>query len=265
MLIDFHTHVFPDKLYERAINSLLSAIGDVDTYSDGSLNGLKNSMKENRVDISVVLNIATNEKQQKNVNDFAKEINNEKDIFSFGSVYPDSKDAFYYLEMIKDMGLKGIKLHSEYQNFKIDDEKYKPLYKKISSLGLITVFHAGFDYGYPPPYKAMPKNMAKAASWFDTPIVCAHWGGLNTAPDTLKYLCGMGENIYIDTSFGFGGLPKAYAEMIIDKLGVDKVLFGTDNPWHSSNLEMRFLNSLSLSKSDMDKITHQNAMKLLGI
>lgn len=265
MLIDFHTHVFPDHLYQKAISSLMSSIGDTDTYSDGSLNGLKNSMKENGVDISVVLNIATNEKQQKNVNNFACEINNEKDIFSFGSVYPDSPDAFYYLDVIKDMGLKGIKLHSEYQNFHIDDEKYKPLYKKISSLGLITVFHAGFDYGYPPPYKAMPKHMAKAASWFDTPVIAAHWGGLNMVDDTLKYLCKSNENLYIDTSFGFGAVPKAYAQMILEKQGTDKVLFATDNPWHCAKLEIRFLNALGLGNSDMDKITHQNAMKLLGI
>ena len=44
----------------------------------------------------------------------------------------------------------------------VDDVKMKPIYKKISSLGLITIFHAGYDYGYAPPYHCMPDNLLNA-------------------------------------------------------------------------------------------------------
>ncbi|MBQ4526752.1 MAG: amidohydrolase family protein [Clostridia bacterium] len=263
MLIDFHTHCFPDKIYERAIQKLKDQSGNIENYSDGSLSGLKNSMKENNVDVSVVLNIATNTHQQKSVNDFASSINNEKDIFSFGSVFPGSEDALDELERIKSLGIRGVKLHPDYQGFNVDDPAMKPIYRKISELGLIVVFHAGFDYGFPPPYKAMPKAMAKAASWIDSPVIAAHWGGINCCEDVLRYLCG--ENLYFDLSFGYCMLPKAYASMIIEKHGVDKLLFGTDNPWHNANLEMRLLSSLGLSENDMNKIKYINAKKLLKI
>lgn len=263
MLIDFHTHCFPDNLCERAMRKLIYASGNIMTHTDGSLFGLKSYMNKNGVDVSVVLNIATNPRQQKNVNDFAASINNKKDIFSFGSVHPDSPDIYEELERIRDLGMKGVKFHPDYQNFESDDPKMKPIYKKISQLGLITVFHAGFDYGFPPPYKNMPKAMARAASWFDSPVVAAHWGGLNCNEDVLRYLCG--ENLYLDLSFGYCSMPKAYASMIIQKHGTDKLLFATDTPWHSVDMEMRLLSCLELSEDEMNRITHLNACSLLGI
>ncbi len=263
MLIDFHTHAFPDKIAERAIEKLAFVSGGLTPYTNGTVAGLKESMQKGNVDISVVLNIATNAHQQKSVNDFAAATNNGNDIFAFGSVFPFSEDAFDELERIKELGLKGVKLHPDYQGFNVDDEKLKPLYKKISELGLVTVFHAGFDYGFAPPYGATPEKMEKALSWFDSPVIAAHWGGVNCNEEVVKRLCG--KDIYFDVSFGYSMMPKYYAEKIIELHTPDKMLFGTDTPWHTADMEMRLLNSLQLSSDDMDKITHKNAKKLLGI
>ena len=263
MLMDFHTHCFPDYLAEKAIPKLSFASGGLIPYTDGTLNGLKENMRRDGVDVSVVLNIATNSHQQKSVNDFAAEINKSEGIVSFGSVFPDAPDALYELERIKALGLKGVKLHPDYQRFFVDDEKMKPIYKQISSLGLITIFHAGFDYGFPPPYGGTPDRMIKALSWFDSPVVAAHWGGVDCSADCIKYLCK--SEIYLDTSFGYSMLPKYYAQKILETHGTDRILFGTDTPWHTANMELRLLNSLELSKSDMDKITSLNARKLLGL
>ena len=151
MLIDFHTHAFPEVISKKAIDKLAYLSGGLAPQTVGTVSSLKQEMKKDGVDISVVLSIATNPNQQINVNNFAKKINDEKHIFAFGSVHPDAENVFEELERIKDMGLKGVKFHPEYQNFYVDDEKMKPIYKKISSLGLITVFHSGYDYGYAPP------------------------------------------------------------------------------------------------------------------
>ncbi len=263
MLIDFHTHCFPDKIAELAIPKLSHCSGGLQPYTDGTVSGLKDSMQKHGVTASVVLNIATNAHQQKSVNDFAASINDNKTVFAFGSVYPFSEDAFFELERIKQLGLKGIKLHPDYQGFNVDDERLMPLYKKISELGLITVFHAGFDYGFAPPYGATPDKMARALEWFDTPVVAAHWGGINCNEDVIKYLCG--KNVYFDVSFGYGMMPRYYAEKIMQLHTPDKMLFGTDTPWHTPDMEMRLLNNLELTPEDMDKITHKNAQKLLGI
>ena len=263
MIIDFHTHCFPDKLAARAVQRLSDAGGGLMSYADGTLEGLRQQMTQHNIDLSVVLNIATKPEQQTNVNNFAASLDKEKDLIAFGSVYPGAPDAFEELERIKELGLKGVKFHPEYQQFAVDDPRWKPLYRKISELGLITVFHAGVDYGFPPPYGCMPDGLASVLDCFETPVVAAHWGGLQYGEDVLRHLCG--REVYLDTSFGYGRLSKYHAEMIIEKHGVDRLLFATDSPWHTAAMEWRLLNTLGLTEEEKEKLTCTNAKRLLGL
>lgn len=263
MLIDFHTHAFPESIAQKAIESLSYTSGGLVSQTEGTVPSLKKEMEKDGVDISVVLSIATNPKQQTNVNNFAKQINDQKSIFAFGSVHPDAENALYELERIKDMGLKGVKLHPEYQKFYVDDEKMKPIYKKISSLGLITVFHSGYDYGYAPPYHCMPDNLLGALRWLDTPVIAAHWGGVNCGIEIIKKLCG--KEIFFDLSFGYSMMPKAIAQEIIDKHTPDRLVFASDMPWHRPSWEKRLIEALDISQQDKEKIYYKNAKKLLNI
>lgn len=210
MLIDIHTHAFPEKIAERAIETLSHTSGGLIPQHKGTLASLKEEMAKDGVDISVVLGIATNPQQQTNVNNFAAEINKDEKIIAFGSVHPDAPDALQELERIKALGLKGVKLHPEYQNFYVDDERMKPIYKKISQLGLITLFHAGHDYGY-------------------------------------------------------GNMPKSFAQEIVDKHTPDMLLFGSDMPWHRPSWKVRLIETLDIASQDKEKIYYKNAMKLLGL
>ncbi len=260
MLIDFHTHCFPTKIASRALENLSFVSGGLTPYTDGTAEGLLLSMQKEGVDRSVVLNIATNAHQMHSVNDFAASINSEK-LVAFGSVHPDAPDAAEEVERIKELGLKGVKFHPDYQHFFADETRLFPLYKKISELGLITVFHAGFDFGFEPPYKCMPKNAVKMLEQFSSPVVLAHWGGLSCGDEVISTLCGM--NVYFDVSFGYGVMPRSTALKIIEKHGADKLLFGTDSPWHTPTMELTMQKTLGLSKEDTDKINYKNALKLL--
>ncbi len=264
MIIDFHTHAFPDAIASRAIAKLAQASGGLTPYTDGTIDGLCASMQQSGVDMAVVLSIATNAHQQQHVNDFAAAINDRAQVIAFGSVFPDAPDALDELDRIKALGLKGVKLHPDYQGFNVDDPKMKPLYQKISSLGLITVFHAGFDYGFCPPYGATPDKMETAIGWFDSPVVAAHWGGINCGEEVIKRLCGR-ENLYFDTSFGYSMMPRCIAESILEKQGADHMLFGTDSPWHTAPMEWRLLDTLGLSDSEREAIAYGNAKQLLGL
>lgn len=261
MTIDFHTHCFPERIAERAMKKMAYESG-CKPNSDGTLGELLHEMNAGKVDKAVVLSIATNAHQQHSVNDFASSINGGK-IIAFGSVYPDAPDALCELDRIKSLGLKGVKFHPEYQGFYPDDEKMRPIYKKISQLGLVTVFHAGADYGYPPPYHATPVHMAKALSCFDTPVVAAHWGGIDCGEEVIKRLCGL--PIYFDISFGYGCISKYCAATILEKHGTDKMLFGSDFPWHRPSWERYLLDTLSLTETEKEKIYFKNAEKLLRI
>ena len=263
MLIDFHTHAFPESIAHRAIAKLSYDGGGLDAQTDGTFHSLKTQMHRDGVDFFVVQLIATNPSQQTKVNDFAIKIHAQPGATAFGSVHPDAPDALEALERIRDAGLKGVKFHPEYQQFYADDEKMKPIYRKISQLGLITLFHAGHDIGFPPPYHGMPEHLLGALRHLDTPVVAAHWGGCGCGEEVLQKLCG--QDIWFDLSFGYGCISKPIAQAIVDKHTPDRLLFGSDMPWHRPQWELRLLNSLDISSEDREKICCLNAQKLLQL
>lgn len=263
MLIDFHTHAFPERIAARAVGGLSQACGGMMPQTDGTAAGLLTQMDRDGMDISVVQNIATNPRQMHNVNDFAMELNKHPRLVAFGSVHPDAPEALEELERIADAGLKGVKFHPEYQHFYPDEEKMKPIYRKISQLGLISLFHAGQDLAFPPPYHATPEHMLGALRWLDAPVVAAHWGGLGCGSEVLDRLCG--ENLYFDLSFGYAALPRDTAQAILDRHGAERLLFGSDMPWHRPKWELRLLDTLDISPEDREKIFWRNAHHLLGL
>ena len=139
----------------------------------------------------------------------------------------------------------------------------KPLYQKISSLGFVTLFHAGLDHGFPPPYHGLPERFAGMLSWVESPVVLAHWGALSMPEETLKYLCGL--PVWFDTSFGYDTLSRDQALRILDKHGIDKIVFASDLPWHRPKKELAYLQDLGLSADELETICYRNGAKLLGI
>lgn len=261
MLIDFHTHAFADSLAPRAIASLSAASGGLAPSTDGTVSGLLLRMEADGVSHSVMLNIATKPKQQTRINDWAQEISSDR-ITAFGSVHPDAPNVFDELERIKSLGLKGVKFHPEYQNFEADEPRMFPIYKKIASLGLITVFHAGQDIGFMPPAKAAPDRLLRALPAFDgAPVAAAHFGSYIMWDEVLEKLCGL--PLYFDTSFCFGRIQHPLAQAIVEKHTPDRILFGTDLPWSDAQTEKRLIDSLDLSDADKEKIFFRNAASLL--
>ena len=143
MLIDFHTHAFPEKIAARAMKKLADDSG-LFPHTDGTADSLRELMQRDGVDLSVLLPIVTNPASQSHTNDHAI-ASGGRGIIAFGSVHPDAPDALDELERLKALGVKGLKFHPEYQGFYVDDEKMRPIYRKICELGFITIFHSGAE------------------------------------------------------------------------------------------------------------------------
>lgn len=264
MIIDFHVHAFPDALAAKALPLLSKCSGGVKPNYDATISGLESYLAKNNVDYAVVLNIATNPHQERKVNDFAISLLEKKNIIPFGSVHPDSPNALSELERLEKAGIRGVKLHPDYQHFFVDDEKMFPIYKKIAELGFITVFHAGVDIGYPNPVHCTPERLLRVLDLFDdAPVVAAHFGGWLLWDSVLEDLCGT--KVYLDTAFSSGKMPPDYAKELIKAHGADKVLLGSDMPWSDTLDEVRFVQSLDLSAEDEEKILSNNAKRLLNI
>lgn len=264
MIIDFHTHCFPSPLASRAIASISKEGGALPPQHDGTLDSLLCASHAAGVDRVVLLHIATNPKQQENVNNFAIATNQHPDVIAFGSVHPDSPNAFRQLERLKEAGIQGIKLHPDYQNFFVDDKKLAPLYRRIAELGLVTVFHAGCDIGLPDPIHCTPERLASVLPLFDgAPVVAAHFGGYLLWRDVLQHL--KNSSVYLDTSYSHTHMPPDWAREIIEAFGAQRILFGSDMPWSSMRGNIDFIRSLSLSQAQLDLIFHQNASRILSL
>ena len=72
-------------------------------------------------------------------------------------------------------------------------------------------------------------------------------------------------NVYYDTSSALWVITPEFAAEQIHKLGVDKVMFGTDYPVMLANHELERLYALGLTDEELDKICYFNAKKFLGI
>ncbi len=148
MKIDFHVHLFPDALAVKTIGKLARIAGDehgdAPHYTDGTLRGTLEKMDVWGVDRAVTQHIATSVHAMHKVNDFAASVRSER-LYAFGSVHPDAPDALEELERIRALGLDGVKLHPDYQNFFVDEERMASIYEKMAQLHLPVLFHAGWD------------------------------------------------------------------------------------------------------------------------
>ena len=267
MYIDFHTHAFTDSIAEKAISKLEDTMmtsgypEPMYPITRGTVDELIEKLNIWKVDRAVILPIATKPTQQASINNWAKNIMSER-LYCFGTVHPDADDAIAELERIKTIGLRGVKLHPDYQNFLADDEKVFPVYRKCAELKLPVILHAGLDALSMDCIHCTPQMSARVLEAVpEMTLILAHLGGNKCWDDVEKYL--VGKNVYFDTAFCNNNISDTQAERIIKNHGTDKILFASDCPWHPSTDEIDLINRLDLSDTDRQKIFYQNALALL--
>ena len=272
MLIDFHTHTFPEKIAARTIEKLLGSLrerniakAEAKAYTDATVNGLLKSMDDYRVDYSVILPIATNIKQSDTINRVAVENNSSERLFSFGSLHPMQENWERTIYDIKEKGLPGIKLHPEYQQFYITSKESIRLLKLCEKLELLVTLHTCGDVGIEPPIHCLPKDLRSVLDYEveGSNIIAAHMGGWREWDGVEKYLAGT--PILMDTAYVSSDLPIEQFERIVKSHGADKILFATDSPWESPDMTKDYINRTSLNEDEKNLIFYKNAKKLLKI
>lgn len=282
MIIDIHTHTFPDKIAAGAIAKLQSA-SHTRPFSDGTNAGLTASMARAGIDACVILPVATNAHQVPHVNDSAALVNSrgaETGLYSFGCIHPDTPDCREELGRIARLGLRGIKLHPAYQATNFDDPKYLRILDRAGELGLVVLTHAGVDIGLPSPVYCTPEMVLNALKQVGpVKLVLAHMGGWRQWDQVEELLTGA--PVYLDTAFSFGPItptpdapfrPEELDMMgqeqflrFVEKFGADRLLFGTDSPWGDQSADVRRIQALPLPKAEKAAILGGNAQRLLGI
>lgn len=282
MIVDFHTHTFPERIAAPTIQKL-AGMSHIRPFSDGSNSGLAVSMAAAGVDYSVVLPVATNTRQVCHVNDSAARVNDnyrKTGIISFGCMHPDFLDWKEELARIADMGLKGIKLHPVYQNVDLDDPRYLRILDRCGELGLIVLTHAGLDIGIPGKINCSPDITLRALKQVGpVRMILAHMGGWRNWDEVEALL--VDTHAYLDTSFTLGRMtplgdgfygPSELNMMeeeqfvrMVREFGADRLLFGTDSPWGGQSEDLARFRALPLTDEEKAAILGSNAQKLLGL
>ena len=282
MVIDFHTHTFPDAIAASTLKKL-SGVSHSAPFTDGTGTGLAASMAEAGVDLSVVLPVATSPRQVRHINEAAALANRrtaETGLFSFGCIHPDCENWREELDRIAALGLKGVKLHPVYQGVDLDDPRYLRILTRAGELGLVAVTHAGVDIGYPDAANCLPRVLLRAVRQAGpVKLVAAHMGGWKRWEEALELLADT--SVYLDTSFSLGRMTPlgdgyygpADLELLgeeqfvrmVRAFGADRILFGTDSPWSGQRESVEWLRALPLAEGEKAAILGGNARRLLGM
>lgn len=257
-IIDMHTHIFPDKIAFKAVK----AIGDyygVGMSKSGTVSNLIESGRSIGVSKFVVHSSATTVEQVCSINKYIYTTQAaHPEFIGFATLHPDMADVACEVKNIIDLGLKGIKLHPEFQNFAIDDESMMPIYKEIEGR-LPVLIHMGDKNSD----LSSPLRLASVLDRFpDLVVIAAHFGGYQMWELSCEHL--IGKRLYMDTSSSLYFISPTRALDMIKRHGVEKMLFGSDFPmWDHQEELQRFL-QLELTEEERKAILHDNAQRLLS-
>ena len=268
MIIDFHTHIFPDKVAAKAIPNLSSII-HLPPSMNGTVDGLRASMEQGGIDVSVVLPIVTDPHQFDSIFRFAVHVNETyadipgPKLISLASLHHLSEHYKDQLQQIKNEGFRGIKLHPNYQGLHFDDIHYMRIIDKASELGLSILTHAGYDPYTPEEEFCSPDMILHVLDEVAPPrLILAHMGANENYREAEEKLCG--RPVYLDTAYSLMHMPEEQFVRMVHLHGAERILFGTDTPWTSQKECVERLQSFTgLSQVEKDLIFSGNAQFLL--
>jgi hypothetical protein len=263
MIIDVHTHIYPDHMAARTLDAVQGRSA-VRAHTDGTLAGLLRSMHQAGIDRAIVSSIATRPEQVDSTHQWLAGIRHPA-ISWLATMHPDLPIAEDLVGVLKAQGFKGFKLHPDYQAFFVDERRIFPFYEAAEAAGMPILFHVGVDPGLPQIVHATPRRLARVHKEFpQLPMIAAHMGGTDLYAETEEYL--LGSSIYLDTSFVLGEMPMTLLKRFFSKHPIERFLFGTDSPWTDQKEELEFFLSLSfLTTGEKEKVTGMNSAQLLGI
>ncbi len=266
-VIDAHCHIYPEKIASRA-TAATDAFYNVRSFSAGcdgagTVSHLLSIGDADGVDRFLVQSVATTPHQVQGINNFiAKEVEEKGGrLIGFGALHPESGDIRGDVRHLKELGLRGVKLHPDIQNFKIDDVGYLKIYDICEEEGLPVLVHAGDGrYDRSNPNRLLPILNA----YSHLTVIAAHLGGYSVWDDAASAFAGT-KNLYVDTSSSLAFIGVEKGKEIILKYGIDNVFFATDYPMWRAKDEIKMLLDMGFSEDEYRKLFSGNIRRVLDI
>lgn len=267
MIIANHAHVFPEEIKPSA-----------------TIDRLKELMDTCGIDKAVAFAPFADRCREcgmeENPNKWlARTIKGDSDIFGFGTVDFERGDLKGQVDMIADLGFKGIKMHPPYQEFRIDGEEAFEVYERAQELGLFLSFHCGMHWhrikdNLPILFDEVAWNFQNLRFSME------HIGGYHFFRDSLAVMCnnsrgGIQPRVFagwtsVSNRNGMTGwaLTDEELETVILQTGEDSSIFGIDFPYNSAESimwDIERIKSLNISEQAKENILGATLAKILGI
>jgi predicted TIM-barrel fold metal-dependent hydrolase len=307
MIVDVHYHLIPslpEELIDHIIEAPLWAVKamgkDIDRetlkkraaekYADPTGEGLLASMEEAGIDFTCICAVdnadteALTTEMAQTQNQVVGQIsrNNPDKVLALAGIDPRRPNAADMLrQCFEEFGMKGLKYHPDSGYDPSSPESYK-LLEMLQEKGGILLSHTG---PLRPPSRckyAEPGLLADLAVDFpELSVIAAHMGLINWRP--WAALASHQPTLYGDLAmwdvYALGNYNLFCRELrdLIDFAGVEKVLFGTDNPifgiieptthWVQAikDLPKKAPDGITFTQEEVDAILGGNAARLLEL
>ena len=269
-IIDFHTHFFPDKLYQAIWNWLEGYRWDIQhkVFADELIQKLKS------IGISkmVLLNYAHKPGMSRTLNQWTREFaDRQPDVIPFGTVHPHDEDRDETVtQCFEDFGFYGLKLHAAVTGIPVDDPVFFPIYEKTEEAGKILMLHAGTgprlvgSVADSSGIAGLKRVKAILERYPNLKLVIPHLG--TDEMDEFFDLMEEHNNLWMDTAMTLAEFfPLKPALARIEKLS-DRLLYGSDAPNIPYPLETEMNNIKKWFSVDVqEKLFFKNARNLLAL
>ncbi|WP_407421081.1 amidohydrolase family protein [Methanobrevibacter sp.] len=261
-IINAHCHIYPEKIAERAVMGIRNFY-DLDMSLNGKVSNLIEDGSKVGVTHYLIHSVATTPKQVRSINEFISDVvKSNPDLFTgFGTLHPDSDNIEGDFDHLISLGLKGVKLHPDFQQFALNEERAFKLAEVIDKGNVPVLIHCGdfrYDYSNPEQIKPLLDKFPNLT------VIGAHFAGWSIWKEATEKLAGT-PNLYVDVSSSLYALSPDEAKEYIHAYGIEKVLWGTDYPMWEAESEMELFHKIGLTGEEENMILYENAAKLLGL
>lgn len=275
-IIDGHVHTFLSGEVSSKILTSFNKLYSIefDNPGTGTIEDVLKNMSIEGIDYTIMANFAPLKILHSNNKWTLDTSRKHSSLISLVSFHPDMEVCFVSLlkEYIID-GAKGIKLHPMAQGFDPNDIRLKDMYETCNELSLPVVFHCGrVANARLNEFSDVEIIEPLIKRYGNIPFILTHMADGNVN-DVLR-LSEIYDNVYFDTSIVITGYPPigetnepswtedCIVEDIVNRVGADRLIFGSDYPWGSPGHDLKRFMGMNLNGEQKKLILGENARRL---
>ena len=261
-VFDIHVHIYPDKIAEKASDSIGVFYDGIRMRGNGTLRDCLRQMDEGGIDRFAAHSVALTPHNVERINSFILDAQAQAPdrIVPFAAIHPELDDLPSVVDRMVDQGFKGIKIHPDMQKFAVDDMSVRPMMEAIAGKLPLLIHCGDYRYDYDGPQRIL--NLHEQVPGLQ--VICAHFGGWGEWDRAAKILPGH-DGLIVDTSSSLYRWSAEEATKMIHAIGTKNVLYGTDYPMWNPREEIERFMQLGLTDEEREDILWNNAVRLLKL